>query len=50
VLVLRDTSGLLSSEFGDALGGSERVNLEAIIKRTWRYTWRPSSSELRDAL
>jgi len=26
------------------------MHLEAIIERDWRCTWRPKSSELRDAL
>jgi len=26
------------------------MHLEAVIERIWRYTWRPRSSELRDAL
>jgi len=39
-----------SSEFGDALGGRGRVNLEinseTMIERVWRCTWRPCSCEL----
>ena len=27
-------------KLGDALGCHNRVNLEAVIKRVWRYTWR----------
>jgi len=46
----RFTWKLWSSEFGDALGGRDRANLEAGIERIWRYTWRPWWSELRDAL
>jgi len=42
------------SEFGDGLGGRDRVNwelhLEAMIDQVWRCTGRPRSSELRDAL
>jgi hypothetical protein len=26
------------------------MHLEAVIERVWRCTWRPSSSELRDAV
>ena len=26
------------------------IQLEAMIKRVWRFTWRPGSSDLRDAL
>jgi hypothetical protein len=41
-------------EFGDALGGYDRVNsemhLEAVIDRVWRFSWRPLSSEFGDAL
>jgi hypothetical protein len=41
------------TEFGDALGGRDRVNsemhLEAVIERVWRCTWRPRSSEFGDA-
>jgi len=29
-----------SSEFGDALGGNDRVNVKAIIETIWRYTLR----------
>ena len=47
--------------FGEALGGRDRANLEAVIEclnihlkavieRVERCTWRPRSSELRDAL
>jgi len=43
-----------SSDFGDALGGHDRVNSEmqweAVIEQDWRCTLRPWSSELRDAL
>jgi len=43
-----------SSQFGDALGGRDRVNsemhLEAVTERVWRCNWRPRLSELRDAL
>jgi len=28
------------SELRDALGGCDRANLEAVIERVWRYTWR----------
>jgi len=42
------------SEFGDTLGGCNRasleMHLEALTERVWRCTWRPRSSELRDAL
>jgi hypothetical protein len=42
------------SEFGDALGGSDRVSLdmhlEHVIARVWRCTWRPRSSKFGDAL
>jgi hypothetical protein len=42
------------SEFGDALGGQDRVNLEihcwAVIEQVWRFTWMQSFSELRAAL
>jgi len=34
----RYTPRLWSSKFGDALGGHERANLEAVIERVWRYT------------
>jgi len=39
-----------SSEFGDAHGGHDCANLQAVIERVWRYTWRPWSSEFGDAL
>jgi len=43
-----------SIEFGEALGGRDRVNwelhLEAVLDLVWRCTWRPRSSELRAAL
>jgi len=43
-----------SSELRDALGGRnrmsleaiDRANLEAVIKRVWRCTWRPWAFEL----
>jgi len=42
------------SEFGDALGGCDRVSLEmqleAVIERVWRCTCRPCSSELGGVL
>jgi hypothetical protein len=42
------------SEFGDGLGGQDRVNrevhLEAAINRVSRCTGRPSSSKIQDAL
>ena len=42
----RCTWRLGSSEFEDALGGHDRANLQAVIKRVWRYTWRLRSTEL----
>jgi len=39
-----------SRQFGDALGGHERVNLQAIIERVWRCTWKAWSSAFGDAL
>ena len=39
-----------SSKFGDAHGGHDWVNLEAIIEPVWRCTWRPWSSEFRDMI
>jgi len=39
-----------SSEHRDALWGRDRTNLEAVIERVWRYTWRLWSSEFVDAL
>jgi hypothetical protein len=45
----RCTWRLRSSEFGDALGGHDSANLDAVIGRGWRCTWGPQSSELRDA-
>jgi hypothetical protein len=30
-----------SSEFVDALGRHDRAKLEAVIERSWRYTWWP---------
>jgi len=39
-----------SSKFGDALGGHDRANLQAVFEPVWRYTWRLRSSELGDAL
>jgi len=39
-----------SSEFGDALGGHDRANFQAVIQQVWRYTCRPRSSEFGDAL
>jgi len=51
--VWRCTGKPWSSEFGDALGGRDRVNsemhLEAMREQVWRCTWRPRLSELRDA-
>jgi len=42
------------SNFGDALGGSNRayleIHLEAVIERVWICTWRMGSSEHRDAV
>jgi len=38
------------SELGDAHGGHDVANLQAVIERVWRYTWRPWSSEFGDAL
>jgi len=35
---------------GDRHRASLEMHLEAVIERSWRYTWRPWSSELRDAL
>ena len=32
------------SEFGDALGGHDIGNLEAVIEQIWKYTWRPCES------
>jgi len=36
------------------VGGRDRANLEiqfeAVIEQVWRCTWRPRSSELKDAL
>ena len=29
---------------GNALGGDGHVDLEAVIKYVWRWTWRPRSS------
>jgi hypothetical protein len=38
----------------DELGGCDcaslQMQLEAVIEQVWRCTWRPRSSELRDAL
>jgi len=43
-----------SSKFGDAIGDRDWVNSqmhwEAVIERVWTCTWRPRSSDLRDAL
>jgi len=43
-----------SSEIGDALGGQDRpdteMQLDAVIDRMRRCTWRPRSSELRDTI
>jgi len=39
-----------SSEFGDALGGHDCANLQAVIRRVWKYTWRPWSGDFEDAL
>jgi len=36
-----------SSELGDALGGHDCANWQAVVERVWRYTWRPRSSEIR---
>jgi hypothetical protein len=36
--------------FGDSPGGHDRANLEAVIERLWRCTWRPRSREFGDAL
>jgi len=48
---LRDALGVPgSSEFGDALGGHDRANLQAVIEQVWICTWRLKSSEIRDAL
>jgi len=38
------------ASFGEALGGPDGANLEAVISRVWRCTWRSGLSELRDAL
>jgi len=38
------------SEFGDAIGGHARANLQPVIERVWRYTRRPGLSEFGDAL
>ena len=46
----RYTLRLWSCEFGNALGGDNRANLEAVIVRVSRYTWRLWLSEFRDAL
>jgi len=35
---------------GNALGGRDGANLEAVIERVERYTWRPLSSEFGDTL
>jgi len=35
-----------SSQFGDALGVLDAVNLEVVIERVWRYTWMLRSCEL----
>jgi len=47
----RCTSRPHLSVFGDALGDCDQVNpemqLEAVIERVWRCTWRPRWSELR---
>jgi len=41
-------------EFGDVLGGRDRVSLEMhledVIEPVWRCIWRPRSSELTDLL
>jgi len=42
-------SGLSDTPHGDYRATLE-MHLEAIIERIWRYTGRPCSSELRDAL
>jgi hypothetical protein len=43
--VIIRTWRLCSAEFGDALGDLDPVNSqmhrEAMIKRVWRYTWKP---------
>jgi len=39
-----------SSELRDALGGSDRANLEAVIEQVWRYPWRLWLSEFANAL
>jgi len=41
---------LLSSEFGVGFGDYDRVNLQAVLERIWRYTWRLRSSKVEDAL
>jgi len=46
----RYTPRAWSSEFGDALGGHARANLQAVIERVWRYTWRLWLSQFGDAL
>jgi hypothetical protein len=45
------------SQLRDELGCRDRrdqasleMHFEAVIKRVWRFTWRPRLSELRDAL
>ena len=36
--------------FGDALGGRDQANLQAIIERVWRYTLRRYLGGFGDAL
>ena len=31
----------LLSLLENVLGGHDRANLQAVIERVWRYTWRP---------
>ena len=38
------------SEVRHALGGCDRANLEALMERVWRYSWRPRSREFGDKL
>ena len=47
--VSRYTLRLRSSEFGDALGGRDRANLEAVNKRVWPSTLRRSMDGVQGA-
>jgi len=47
---LQRFSTLWSRVLRDGLRGRDRMSLETIIERVWRYTWRLWSSNLGDAL